>query len=35
MNNTMTIDGRKAVVAFDPDIGMFRGEKYRNFKRPF
>jgi len=26
MNNTMTIDGHKAVVAFDPDIRMFRGE---------
>jgi len=26
MNNVMTIDGHKAVIAFDPEIGMFRGE---------
>ena len=26
MNNVMIIDGQKAVVAFDPEIGMFRGE---------
>ncbi len=26
MNNVMTINGQKAVVAFDPEIGMFRGE---------
>jgi predicted HicB family RNase H-like nuclease len=26
MNNVMTIEGHKAVVAFDPEIGMFRGE---------
>ena len=26
MNNVMDIDGHKAVVAFDPEIGMFRGE---------
>ncbi|HEX7326151.1 MAG TPA: type II toxin-antitoxin system HicB family antitoxin [Rhodanobacteraceae bacterium] len=26
MNNLMTIDGHKAVISFDPDIGMFRGE---------
>ncbi len=24
--NTMTIDGYRAVIAFDPDIEMFRGE---------
>lgn len=26
MNNVMTIDGHKAVIALDPEIGMFRGE---------
>lgn len=26
MNNVMTIEGHKAVVTFDPEIGMFRGE---------
>jgi len=26
MKNIMEIDGHKAVVAFDPDIAMFRGE---------
>lgn len=26
MNNVMTIDNHKAAIAFDPDIGMFRGE---------
>lgn len=26
MNNVMTIDGQKAVIVFDPEIGMFRGE---------
>lgn len=26
MNNVMTIDGHKAVISFDPEIGMFRGE---------
>jgi len=26
MKNTLTIDGEKAVIAFDPDINMFRGE---------
>lgn len=26
MRNMMEIDGHKAVIAFDPDIGMFRGE---------
>lgn len=26
MNNVMTIDGQKAVISYDPDIGMFRGE---------
>lgn len=26
MKNIMTIDGHKAVIQFDPDIGMFRGE---------
>lgn len=26
MNNVMTIGGHKAVISFDPDIGMFRGE---------
>lgn len=25
MNNTMTIGGHRAVIQFDPDIGMFRG----------
>jgi len=25
MKNVMDIDGHKAVVSFDPDIGMFRG----------
>lgn len=25
MKNVMEIDGHKAVVSFDPDIGMFRG----------
>jgi len=25
-HNTMTIDGYQAVIAFDPDIQMFRGE---------
>ncbi len=24
--NTMTINGYQAVIAFDPDIPMFRGE---------
>ena len=24
--NTMTIDGHQAVIAFDPEIQMFRGE---------
>ncbi len=24
--NVMTIDGRSAVIRFDPDMGMFRGE---------
>lgn len=24
--NTMTINGYRAVIAFDPDIQMFRGE---------
>ena len=26
MNNIMTINGYQAVIAFDPDIQMFRGE---------
>lgn len=26
MKNVMEIDGHKAVIAYDPDIGMFRGE---------
>ncbi|GBR19911.1 toxin-antitoxin systems HicB [Asaia spathodeae NBRC 105894] len=26
MNNTMTIGGHQAVIQFDPEIGMFRGE---------
>ena len=26
MKNTMEIDGQRAIVSFDPDIGMFRGE---------
>jgi len=26
MKNIMEIDGHKAVIAFDADIGMFRGE---------
>lgn len=26
MNNTMTIEGFTAVIAYDPDIEMFRGE---------
>ncbi|MBV8046976.1 MAG: type II toxin-antitoxin system HicB family antitoxin [Paludibacterium sp.] len=26
MNNIMTIDGHKAVIAYDPDIQLFRGE---------
>ena len=26
MKNIMEIDGHKAVISFDPDIGMFRGE---------
>lgn len=26
MQNTMTIDGHKAVITFDPEIQMFRGE---------
>ena len=26
MRNVIEIDGRKAVVSFDPDIGMIRGE---------
>ena len=26
MNNVMDIDGQKAVVTFDPETGMFRGE---------
>lgn len=26
MNNIMTIEGHKAVIAFDPDLGKFRGE---------
>lgn len=26
MNNVMTIDGHQAVISFDPDLGMFRGE---------
>ena len=26
MKNMMEIDGHKAVITYDPDIGMFRGE---------
>ena len=26
MRNLMEIDGHKAVITYDPDIGMFRGE---------
>lgn len=26
MNNVMTINGHRAVIAFDPEISMFRGE---------
>jgi predicted HicB family RNase H-like nuclease len=26
MNNVMTISGHRAVIQFDPEIGMFRGE---------
>ena len=26
MKNIMEIDGQQAVISFDPDIGMFRGE---------
>jgi len=26
MNNVMTIDGYQAVIAFDPEISLFRGE---------
>jgi len=26
MKNLLEIDGRSAVVSFDPDVGMFRGE---------
>lgn len=26
MNNIMTIDGQKAVIQYDPEIEMFRGE---------
>ena len=26
MNNTMTIGSHRAVIQFDPEIGMFRGE---------
>lgn len=26
MKNTMEIDGYKAIIQFDPDIDMFRGE---------
>jgi predicted HicB family RNase H-like nuclease len=26
MKNIMEIDGHRAIIAFDPDIGMFRGE---------
>ncbi|MDP3895854.1 MAG: type II toxin-antitoxin system HicB family antitoxin [Mesorhizobium sp.] len=26
MKNVVTIGGHKAIVSFDPDIGMFRGE---------
>ncbi|MBB2202563.1 type II toxin-antitoxin system HicB family antitoxin [Gluconacetobacter tumulisoli] len=26
MNNVMTIGGQRAVIQFDPEIGMFRGE---------
>jgi predicted HicB family RNase H-like nuclease len=25
-NNIMTIDGYQAVISFEPDVGMFRGE---------
>lgn len=26
MNNLMTIDGQQAVISFDPEINLFRGE---------
>jgi len=26
MNNVMTIDGQQAVITFDPEINLFRGE---------
>ena len=26
MNNVLEIDGHKAVISFDPEIGLFRGE---------
>ena len=26
MNNTMTINGHRAVISFDPVLGLFRGE---------
>src|SRR5690606_12740073 len=26
MNNIMTIEGHKAVISYDPEIGQFRGE---------
>ncbi|MDP3977600.1 MAG: type II toxin-antitoxin system HicB family antitoxin [Pseudomonas sp.] len=26
MNNVMIIDGHRAVIQFDPELGMFRGE---------
>ncbi|MFQ6245892.1 hypothetical protein ACLMPP_15665 [Yersinia enterocolitica] len=26
MNNTMKIDGHTAIITFDPEIEMFRGE---------
>jgi len=26
MNNLMTINGQQAVISFDPDINLFRGE---------
>jgi predicted HicB family RNase H-like nuclease len=26
VNNIMNIDGHRAVISFDPDLGMFRGE---------
>jgi len=26
MNNIMTIDGQKAVISYDPEINLFRGE---------